>query len=86
MGELLSRLIVLDKGIACYSILELLKIAPDHEALEQGICPRVDVLMPWNKVLSIIGYRGALKSTSTIYVYLFTGTCGPHRFTLLGLA
>ena len=34
MGELLSRLIVLDKGIACYSILELLKTAPDHKALE----------------------------------------------------
>lgn len=40
MGELLSRLIVLDKGIACYSILELLKFAPDHEAVELGVLPQ----------------------------------------------
>ena len=28
MGEPLSRSIVLDKGIACYSILKLLRFAP----------------------------------------------------------
>ena len=34
MGEPLTRLMSLDQGIACYSILEFLKFAPDHEALE----------------------------------------------------